>query len=175
MGSTFFFFFWKVLVSFSENWCFRPQSGYQGYSLLLSYYFQCLFFFNYLFLYFWLGWVFIASCRLSPVAARRGYSQVVVLWLLMAATSLVAEHRLWGPQASVVVAHGLNSCSPGSRAWAQYLGCTGLVAPWHVGSSQPGEQTYVSCIGRQILYHWATRAVLFPVPLSGQFTLTLSI
>ena len=27
------------------------------------------------------------------------------------------------------------------------------------GSSQPKEQTHISCIGRRILYHWATREV----------------
>ena len=37
---------------------------------------------------------------------------------------------------------------------------TGLVAPWHGGSSQTRAQTHVSCIGRQILYHWATREAL---------------
>ena len=33
----------------------------------------------------------------------------------------------------------------------------GLVAPWHVGSFQIRDRTRVSCVGRQILYHWATR------------------
>ena len=33
----------------------------------------------------------------------------------------------------------------------------GLVAPWHVGSSQTRAQTRVPCIGRQILNHYATR------------------
>ena len=32
-----------------------------------------------------------------------------------------------------------------------------LVAPGHVGSSWIRGQTRVSCVGRQILYHWATR------------------
>ena len=34
-----------------------------------------------------------------------------------------------------------------------------LVAPWHVGSSQirTRDRTGVSCIGRWMLYHWATR------------------
>ena len=36
----------------------------------------------------------------------------------------------------------------------------GLVALRHVGSSQTGDQTCVSCTGRQILYHWATREAL---------------
>lgn len=46
---------------------------------------------------------------------------------------------------------------PGSRAQAQYLWCTGLVAPWHVGSSWMTDQTRVPCTGGQILYLWATR------------------
>ena len=33
----------------------------------------------------------------------------------------------------------------------------GLVALWHVGSSWIRDQTHVSCIGSQILYHWAAR------------------
>ena len=36
---------------------------------------------------------------------------VAVPGLLIAAASLVAEHRLWGTQASVAEAHGLRSCS----------------------------------------------------------------
>ena len=53
-------------------------------------------------------------------------------------------------RASVVAAMG-------SRAQAQKLWCTGLVGPWHVGSSQIRDRTCVSCIGRRILYYWATR------------------
>ena len=37
--------------------------------------------------------------------------------------------------------------------WAR----TGLVAPWHVGSSWIRDGTCVSCTGRQILYHWGIR------------------
>ena len=33
----------------------------------------------------------------------------------------------------------------------------GLVAPWHVGSSQTRARTRVPCISRQILNHYATR------------------
>ena len=36
----------------------------------------------------------------------------------------------------------------------------GLIAPRHVRSSQIREQTHVSWIGRQILYHRATREAL---------------
>ena len=42
-------------------------------------------------------------------------------------------------------------------AWA--LGNTGLVAPWHVASSQTRDQTRVPCMGRWILNHWTTREV----------------
>ena len=47
----------------------------------------------------------------SLAVASRGYSMVAVWWLLIAVTSLVAEHGLLGAQASAVVVHGLSSCS----------------------------------------------------------------
>ena len=50
--------------------------------------------------------------------------------------------------------------STGSRARAQYLWHTGLVAPQHMGSSQTRAQTCVPCIGRWILNHCATGEVL---------------
>ena len=46
---------------------------------------------------------------------------------------------------------------PGSRAQAQQLWCMGLAALWHVGSSRVRGETHFSCIGRRILYHWATK------------------
>ena len=52
----------------------------------------------------------------SLVVMNGGYSLVVVRGLLIAVASLM-EHKLWGIQASVVMAHGLSS--------------TGLVAPRH--------------------------------------------
>ena len=45
---------------------------------------------------------------LSLVEMSRGFSLVVVCWLLTAVVSL-AEHGLWGAQASVAVARGLRS------------------------------------------------------------------
>ena len=51
--------------------------------------------------------------------------------------------------------------SIGSRAHGlQYLWCTGLVAPHHVGFSWTRDQTRVPCIGRWILNHWNTSEVL---------------
>ena len=43
--------------------------------------------------FFWLCWVLVVACGLSLVAANGGYSLAAVLRLI-AATSLVAEHRL---------------------------------------------------------------------------------
>ena len=41
------------------------------------------------FIYFWLHWVLVATCRLSLVAESGGYSLVVVHWLLIVVASLV--------------------------------------------------------------------------------------
>ena len=43
------------------------------------------------------------------------------------------------------------------------------------GSSWPRHGTQVSCIGRQILYHWATREALSSIPLSSTLTIAVSI
>ena len=53
--------------------------------------FSFLFFFLIL-IYFWLCWVFIAVHGLSLVAMGGGYSLIAVHVLLIAVTSLVAEH-----------------------------------------------------------------------------------
>ena len=49
---------------------------------------------------------------------------------------------------------------PGCRAQAQQLWHRGLAAPEPVGSSRIRDQTHVSCIGRWILYHQATKEAL---------------
>ena len=49
---------------------------------------------------------------------------------------------------------------PGSRAQAQQLWHTGLVAPQQAGSSWTRDWNHVSSIGSWILYHWATREAL---------------
>ena len=103
--------------------------------------------FIYLFIYFWLRWVFAAAHRLSLVAASGGYSSLwcvgFSLWWLLLLQS-TGSRRL-----------GFSSC--GTRA--QQLWHTGLVAPRYVGSSRTRDQTHVSCIGRQIVNHCATREV----------------
>ena len=53
--------------------------------------------------------VFVTVLGLSRVAVRGGLLFIVVQGLLIAATSLVAEHGLQGSWASVLVAHRLQS------------------------------------------------------------------
>ena len=62
-------------------------------------------------------------------------------------------------------ARGLHSCSSWElkyrlRAVCVPLRCMGLAAPWHVGSSWIRDWTHVSCTGKWILYHLATREAL---------------
>ena len=112
---------------------------------------------------FWRHWVFVAARGLSLVVASGGYSSLPCMgcslrWLLL----------LWSTSSRRA---SFSSCG----TWAQYLWCTGLVAPWHVGSSQTRARTRVPCIGRQILNHCATREVLiffFNGEISRRFWIT---
>ena len=72
--------------------------------------------------------------------------------LLNVVASLVAEPRSQIMHTSVAAAHGLQSMS-------SVGGHMGLVAPWHVKSSQTRDQTCTPCFGRQIFNHWITREV----------------
>ena len=107
--------------------------------------------------------------------------RILEIYLFLAALGLCCF--VWG--LSLVAARGLCSSlqclgfslrwllslrSTGSRhagvssgsTWAQQLWPTGLAAPHHVESSRTRDWIHVSCIGRQILIHWATREVLLP-------------
>ena len=90
-----------------------------------------------------------------------GYSLVAVWGLLIAEASLVVAHGLQGARALVVVARGLHSC--GSQDLEHRLDSYGtqtllLWGTWDF--LRPGMEPIVSCIGRWILYHWATRETL---------------
>ena len=97
-------------------------------------------------MYFILAMLKLHCCAgFSLAVASRGYPLDAVNGLLVAVASLIAEQGFWVPWASAVV------------AWAiehrlSHLGCTGLVAPWCMGSSWTGDQTHVFCIGRQIFF-----------------------
>ena len=90
--------------------------------------------FMFFLIYFWPHWTFI-SLEGFPCLWAEGYCPLAVRGFLVAGASLIAEC-------------GLSSC-----------GTTGLVALRHVGSSRARDRTHVPCIGRQILYHCATREV----------------
>ena len=78
---------------------------------------------------------------------------------LLTAVAFVAERRLKGPAFSSRDTWAPSLRFPGSRAQAQWLWHRGLAALRPVGSSYVRDRTRVSCIGRQTLYHWATREV----------------
>ena len=111
----------------------------------LFFFFQITCAFKTFYLFIWLCWVFTAECRLSLAAVSGGYSLVAVCGLLIAAASLVAEHRLQGIEASVVVVPGL-SCPEACGIFLDQ------------GSNWcPQYQT-----GRRILNHLTTREVQGP-------------
>ena len=93
------------------------------------------------FFFFFFGCVGSSLLRTGFLQLRRA-----VCGLLIAVASLVAEH-------------GLQACRlqqfwlMGSRAQAQQLWLTGLVASRHVGSFRTRARTRVPCIGRRILNH----------------------
>ena len=131
------------------------REALKPYSLRNTFFFKEI----YLFIYFWLRWAFVAARRLCLLVASRGYSLLrctgaSLWWLLL----------LWGTGSRCAA---FSSCGTwaqqlwfaGSSAQAQHLWHTGLVAPWHVGSSWTGARTHVPCIGRRILNHCATRKV----------------
>ena len=109
----------------------------------------------------------------SLVAASGGYSLLRCVgfslqWLLLLRST---GSRCAGFSSCVTQAQYM--WHTGSRAQAQYLWHTGLAAPRHVGSSWMRARTRVSCIGRQILNHCATREVLYMI-LILQYIITLA-
>ena len=105
--------------------------------------------FCFVFCFFWLRWVF-AFLGLF-LAVESGGLLFAVLWgRVPAAASLVASTGS-GPPAPAAAAPRLCGQAPEH---------TGLGAPWHVDSSWIGGQVCVSCIGRWLLNHWATRKIL---------------
>ena len=56
---------------------------------------------------------------------------------------------------------GFSSC--GSWVLQHRLNSCGSQAPWHVGSSWIGNQTHVSCIGREILDYQRSPVVFFKI------------
>ena len=118
-----------------------------------KYFILFYYFFKIYFIYLFLAALGLCCCvRAFSSCGERGLLFVAVRGLLIAGSSLVAEHGLQVCRLSLVVAHGLQQLwLAGSRAQAQQLWCTGLVALWHVGSSRTRAQTIVPCIGRWIL------------------------
>ena len=98
--------------------------------------------------------VLVAVPGLSLAVTSRGCSSLLCpgfLWLSRVGAPPRCCARASDSAASVV-------------AELRLFGCTGLVAPRHVGSSRNTDRTCVPCIGRLTLIHYATREV-HPLPL----------
>ena len=122
-------------------------------------------------------YLFLAVLRLcycsgfSVVSASGGYShhphhnedsvlqctESSLWWLLLLGTT---GSRVWGFTSCGLLVAGSLVAAPRLQSTGRQLWCTGLVAPQHVGSSRTRDRTRVSCIGRWILYHRATRKTL---------------
>ena len=74
-----------------------------------------------------------------------------------AAASSVAA----GPALNLGLGHaGCSDCSFLAPELGSAAAAWSLVAAWFVGSSRTRDQTWVSCVGRWILYHWAIKEAL---------------
>ena len=117
------------------------------------------------------------SLSLTTLGCLLGLLRILYLFLavlglcwFVRGLSLAAVSRVYPSlqRMGVSLRWPLSPQSTGSRragfssgsTWAQQLWPTGLVAPHHVESSWTRDWIHVSCIGRQILIHWATREVL---------------
>ena len=90
----------SMVFSRREYWSGLPLPSPMYLFLIID--FICLF-------EFCLCWVFTAACGFSLVVMRGGYFLVAVNGLHTVVASLVAEHRLSGTWASVVVARGCSN------------------------------------------------------------------
>ena len=124
----------------------RLPNGHFIFLLVFNCIYLCL---TVLGLHYCAGFSPVQRVRATPQLQRAGFS----LWRLLVLWSTGSRaHRLqqfWHTGSVVVF--------PGSMAQALWLRCTGWVSPWHVGSSRTRDQTHVTCIGRQTLYHYTTR------------------
>ena len=116
------------------------------------------FIFNFIY-YFQLCWVFVAVRGFLLVAVSGGCSSLqCVCFSLRCLLLLQSTGSRWAGFSSFGMwTQQLRLAA--SRAQAQQLWRTGLVAPQHVGSSWTRARTRVPCTGRQILNHCATREV----------------
>ena len=123
---------------------------------------------QYLFLILFFGCFGSLLLRVGFLQCKQGLLFVVLCRLLIVVAFL--RCGAWAQ------AHGLQQLQlwlAGSRAQAQQLWRTGLVAPQLVGSSRTRARTCVPCIGRWILNCCATREV--PVYLFKRFLTGYSI
>ena len=112
------------------------------------------------FIHLWLCWVFNAvqdflCLRRVGVALQLQCAGLSLRWFLLLQST---GSRVYGLQQLLHV--GSVVVVPGFQSTGSITVVRGLAAPRHVRSSCTRDRTCVSCIGRQILYHRATREAL---------------
>ena len=106
------------------------------------------------FIYLWLQWVFLLNAGFFQLWWVGATLHCHVKASHCSAFSCCASWML-GSLGSVVAAWAQELWLMSSRVLA--WGDTVLVIQWHMRSSLTGDRPHALCIGRQILYHWATR------------------
>ena len=126
------------------------------------------------------GLLLLNGCREEPLglpalvleAFPLSHTLPLALWFLSLQFHPYASNTFLGFLSFFMTALGLCCCTwafsscvelellsswgaPAQQGW-----CRGLVVPQHVGSSRARDWRHDPCIGRQILYHWATREAL---------------
>ena len=97
---------------------------------------------------------------------RNSFFKTIILFIYLWLGWVFASLRAFSSCSARSYCHGFSCfCSPAP-------GRVGLVAPRHAGSSRTRDQTHVSCTGRQVLNHCATReawepALLFSIWVSA--------
>ena len=107
---------------------------------------------------FWVRWLVVALCGLSPVAVngaalRQCADSRCDGFSSGRATAIICGLQQLRHVSSAVAVHALQSTGSGILA-------TGFTAPRHVESSRTRDQTRVPCIGRQILIQCTIREIL---------------
>ena len=97
------------------------------------------------------------SSFFSHVARNRNIPFLKKLWprqLIVAVRGLFSTCGKWGLLSRC-------GCMGFLLRWLLLLRSTGLVAPYHVESSQTGDRTHVPSFGKHILNHWTIREILY--------------
>ena len=110
------------------------------------------------FIYFWLCWVFVASCGISVVAESGNYSSCSMLASHCSGFSCCRAQALEHSGLSSYGEWNQQLRLSGSRVWAQYLAHMLIIASFMAcGILLDQGLNWCPCIARWTVNHWTTR------------------